>query len=87
MGTSEKSNENDDGVKAAVQRKEAAWKEPEIRLQRIDVWKLTKKKRERLKGVYIRVKRRKIYQDMNGNKLFWKEVNKVNGGKVKSCSE
>ena len=26
-------------------------------------------------------------QDVNGNrKLFWKEVSKVNGGKVQSCT-
>ena len=31
--------------------------------------------------------RRKINQDLNGNmKLFWKEVSKVNGGKVESWS-
>ena len=30
---------------------------------------------------------RKINQDLNGNmKLFWKEVSKVNGGKVESWS-
>ena len=29
-----------------------------MRLQKKDVWKFTKKKRERLKGVYTRVKRR-----------------------------
>ena len=29
---------------------------------------------------------RKMNQDVNGNrKLFWKEVIKVNGGKVESC--
>ena len=30
----------------------------EMKLQKEDVWKLTKKKRERLKAVYIRAKRR-----------------------------
>ena len=25
-------------------------------------------------------------QDMNGNKLFWKEVGKVNGGKVENSN-
>ena len=30
---------------------------------------------------------RKVTKDVNGKgKLFWKEANKVNGGKVESCS-
>ena len=49
-------------------------------------------KRDRLKVVYIRVKNneqlgRKMNQDVNGNrKLFWKEVSKVNRGRLASCS-
>ena len=56
------------------------------------VWKHTQKRRERLKGVYIRAKRKVNEQfgrnmDVNGNrKLFWKEVRYVKGGKVESCS-
>ena len=56
-------------------------------------WKLTKKKRERLKDVYIRAKRvkeqyrRKMNKDVNGNRiLFWKGVSKANGGKVESAA-
>ena len=49
-----------------------------MKLQKKDVWKLIKKKTERLKGVYIRAKKevnerfiRKMNQDVNGNrKLF-----------------
>ena len=48
-------------VKATVKRKEVAWKEVfgarDVR-QKKDVWKFTKSKRERLKGVYIRTKRK-----------------------------
>ena len=29
---------------------------------------------------------RKLNQDVDGNKLFWKEVSKVNGGKAESYS-
>ena len=44
-----------DEVKAAVRRKEAAWKVLAARDEEAkkDVWKLTEKKRERLKDVYI----------------------------------
>ena len=47
-------------VKAAVKRKEAAWKEVllEMKIQKKDVWKLTKKKRERFKNVYMKGRRR-----------------------------
>ena len=53
-----------------------------IKKQKKDVWKLTEKKREGLKGVYIRAKRkvneqfeRKMNEDENRNrKMFWKEV-------------
>ena len=65
-----------------------------MKMEKKDVWKLTMKKRERLKGVYIRAKmevneqfERKMNQDVNGNiKLFWKKVNKTNRGKEESCS-
>ena len=46
-------------VIAAVEEKEVAWKEVlGARLQKKGVWRLTKRKRERLKDVYIRTKRR-----------------------------
>ena len=48
-----------DVVIAAVEEKEVAWKEVlGARLQKKGVWRLTKRKRERLKDVYIRTKRR-----------------------------
>ena len=47
-------------VKAAVKRKETAWRkccEPEAKMQKKDVWEFTKKKRERLKRcIYQRKK-------------------------------
>ena len=51
-----------DEVKAAVKRNEAAWEEvlgasDEEKKERC-IWKLKEKKRERLKGVYIRTKRK-----------------------------
>ena len=45
-----------DQVKAAVERKEAAWKEVlrvRRKLKKKDVLSLTKKKRESLNGIYI----------------------------------
>ena len=61
--------------------------ELEMKMQEKGVWKSTKRKRERLKGAIIKVRRRsksslegKKNEDVNGNrKLFWKEVSKVNG--------
>ena len=47
-------------IKAAVRRKEAGrgcW-QLVIKRQKKDVWKCTEKRRERLKGVYIREKRK-----------------------------
>ena len=47
-------------VKVAVERKEAAWKgvlELEMRLQKKDIWKLTKKRRKSLKSVYFKAKK------------------------------
>ena len=46
-------------VKAAVRKKEAAWKEVwqlAVKRQNKDVWKCTERRRERLKGVYITAK-------------------------------
>ena len=65
-----------------------------MRLQKKDVWKLLKKKRKKLKGVYISEHKgsyeqfgRKMNKDDRGKKkLFWKEVSKTNRGKVESCS-
>ena len=48
-------------VKVVVERKEAVWKEVwdlEMRLQKEDVWRFIRKKRERLKGPYTRAKRK-----------------------------
>ena len=47
-------------VKVAVERKEAGWKgvlELEMRLQKKDIWKLTKKRRKSLKSVYFKAKK------------------------------
>ena len=49
-----------DEIKAAVRRKEAArrcW-QLAIRRQKKDVWRLTEKRRKRLKGIYTREKRK-----------------------------
>ena len=57
-----------------------------MKLQKKDVWKFTKKERERLKGVYIRAILRevngqfgkKVNQGLNGNrKSFWKELRQI----------
>ena len=48
-------------MKAAVKRKEDAWKEvlgTRDKGARESVWKPTKRKRERLKGAFIKVRRR-----------------------------
>ena len=50
-----------DKVKPVIKRKEDAWKqvlELEMKLQKKDVWKGMEKKRERLKGIYIKAERR-----------------------------
>ena len=47
-------------VKAAVERKEVAWKVVfglVMSLQKKDVWKFIKKEKRRLKSVYIRAER------------------------------
>ena len=79
----------------AVIRKEVAWREVlgarDEECTCINVYKEEKRKTER----YIYQGKKlvneqfgwKMNQDVDGNrKLFWKEVWKVNGGKVKSCS-
>ena len=68
-----------------VQSRSVRWNDEvkaAIKKQKKDVWKLTEKKRERLKGVYIRAKKkvneqfeRKMNEDENRNrKMFWKDV-------------
>ena len=68
-----------------------------MKMQMKDVWKFTKKKRERLIKryiIYITEKKevlehfgRMMNQDVNGNKkLFWKELSNAYLGKVESCS-
>ena len=50
-----------DQVKTAVKRKEDAWKEvlgARVKMQGKGVWKPTKKKRKRLKGAFIKVRRK-----------------------------
>ena len=66
-----------------------------MRLQKTDIWRFTKKKRVRLKGVYSRAKKevneqfgRKTNQDVDGNrKLLWKEMSKVNKEKEESIAD
>ena len=65
-----------------------------MRLQKRDVWKLKKKEREVKRCIYQSKNEineqlgRKINKDVGENKmLLWKEVSKVNGGKVETCSE
>ena len=63
-----------------------------MRLQKTDIWKSTKKDKRKVN--YNQSKkdvngqfRRKMNQSVDGNrKLFWKEVSKVNEGKVENCS-
>ena len=86
-----------DQVKAAVKRKEDAWKEvlrtrdEDARESCLEVYKGEKKKVKRC--IYQSKKEvqeqfgRKMNQDVNGNrKFFWKEVSKINGGKVKNSN-
>ena len=80
-----------------VERKEGAWKEvlgarDEVAKERcMETYK--EEKRKVKKCIYQSKKEvieqfgRKMNQDVNGkSKLFWKDVCKVNGGKVESCS-
>ena len=63
-----------------------------MKMQKKGVLRFTKKKRERLKVVYIKAIRRvqeefgrKMNENMNRNKkLFLKELSKENGGKVEN---
>ena len=85
-----------DEIKTVVRRNESAWKKvlTAVKRQNKDVWKRTKKRREMLKCVYIRARKkvneefgRKMNEDVNGNsKLFWKEVSNAEGGKVEICN-
>ena len=53
-----------------------------MRLEKTDVCRSTKKKRDNEQFG------RKMKQDVEGNrKLFWKEVSKMKGEKVESCSK
>ena len=53
-----------------------------MRLQKKYVRRFINKRKERLRGVYMRAKKKYMNHDVGGNrKLFWKEVGKVNGGK------
>ena len=81
-----------DEVKTAVERKEIAWKKvlgaiDEAAKERcIKTYKGEKRKVKRC--IYQGKKLgKKMNQDVNGNrKLFWKEVSKVSGGRMKSCN-
>ena len=65
-----------------------------MKMQEKGVWKPTNRKRKRLKGCIYQSKKevqeqfgRKMNQDVNGNrKLFWKEVSKVNRGKLENSN-
>ena len=65
-----------------------------MKRQKNDVWESIEKKRERLKGIYIRANKkvneqfgRKTNKDVNRNrKLFWEELSNAKGGKVVICS-
>ena len=84
-------------VKTVDERKDAAWKKvlgarDEVAIGRCgEVYK--EEKRNVKRCIYQSKKDvneqfgRKMNQEVDGNrKLFWKEVSKVNGGKVESCS-
>ena len=84
-------------LKAAVKRKETAWKEVlgarDEDAKEKDVWKFTQKRKVK-RCIYQRKEevneqfRRKMNQDVNGNRtLFWKEVSKTNRGKVENCKK
>ena len=59
-----------------------------MRIQKEVIWKFTKKKREVKRGIYKSKKKaneqfgRKMNQYVSGNRKFWKEVSKVNGGEL-----
>ena len=84
-------------IKAAINRKMAAWMEvlgardKVVKDRRMEVYKEEKRKVKRC--IYQSKKEaneqfgRKVNQDVDGNiKSFWKEVSKLNEGKVESCS-
>ena len=83
-----------DEVRAAIRRKEAAWKvlassDEETKERYMKLYREEK----RLKGTYQNKKKvnekfgRKMNEVVNGNrKLFWKEVSNVKGGKWENCS-
>ena len=86
-----------DEIKAAVRRKDAAWKEvlaasdEEAKERCMETYR--EKKRKVKRCIYESKKKaneqfeRKMNEDVNGNrKLFWKEVSNVKAGKVKSFS-
>ena len=80
-----------DKIKAAVTRKEAAWKEvfvasnEETKERCMEAYKEEKRK---VKRCIIQTKKKvneQFGKNMNGNrKLFWKEVSNVKGGKLES---
>ena len=84
-------------IKAAVRRKEGAWKgllaasDKETKERCMEAYR---KERKKVKRCIIQSKKkvnehfgRKINEDVIGNrKLFWKEVSNAKEGKVKSCS-
>ena len=83
-------------VKAAVERKEAAWKDvmgARVEVTKDRLWRSVKKKRKRLRKCIYQGKkevneqfRRKMNQDEDRTrKFFWKKVSTVNGEKVEGC--
>ena len=84
-----------DKIKAAVKRKEIAWKgvlaarNDEAKERSMEAYREEKRK---VKWCIIQSKKKvneqfgsKMNENVNGNrKLFWKEVNNVKGGKVES---
>ena len=85
-------------IKAAVRRKEAAWKgvlaasDEKTKERCMEAYREQKR---RVKGCIIQSKKkvneqfgRKTNEDVNGNrKLLWKEVSSAKGEKVESCSK
>ena len=83
-----------DQLKAALKRKEDVWKEvlgtrDEVAKERC--WEVYKEEKKVKRCIYQNKEEvqeqlgREMNQDVNGNrKLFWKEVSKVNAGKVEN---
>ena len=96
-GKNPKSVQWDDGVKAGIRRREAAWKEvlaandEETKEGCLEAYREDERK---VKRCVIQSKKkvneqfgRKMKENVNGNmKLFWKEVSNAKGWKVESCS-